>query len=51
MSDISNKKKQIFWYNFANYTSYFLVLVSIVYLYEINIEIVGKIMYNIGKII
>ena len=45
MSDISNKKKQIFWYNFANYTSYFLVLVSIVYLYEINIEIVGKIKY------
>ena len=45
MSDISNKKKQIFWYDFANYTSYFLVLVSIVYLYEINIEIVGKIKY------
>ncbi len=45
MSDIFAKRNQIFWYNFANYTSYFLVLISIVYLYEINIEIVGKIKY------
>ena len=45
MSTISRRKKQIFWYNFANYTSYTIVVFSIAYLYSINIEIVGKIKY------
>jgi O-antigen/teichoic acid export membrane protein len=43
--NITSKQKQFFWYNFANYCGFFLVLISIGYLYEINIEIVGKIKY------
>ena len=39
------KKKQIFWYNFANYAGYTIVVFSIAFLYHINIEIVGKIKY------
>ena len=45
MTNTTEKGKQIFWYNFANYTSYFLVLISIIFLYDLNIEIVGKIKY------
>ncbi|MBC7641145.1 MAG: lipopolysaccharide biosynthesis protein [Flavobacterium sp.] len=45
MSVNAKRKKQIFWYNFANYTSYTIVVFSIAYLYNINIEIVGKIKY------
>ena len=40
-----DKKKQVFWYNFANYFSYFLVFISIAFLYDINIDMVGKIKY------